>query len=211
MLALLFSAIVLLSLTLTSTAASALPTCVELGSDPAFGLVGNPDLSGVSTSLVPAAGPNAAYCQMNITVSSESGEAFGYLPRQPEHIRAPVGLPLSLADGGTGGVQGAWNGQQRNLGGGRYVRAGGGVTAATRRRRGGHAAAASRLPSSRRFPPPPTPPAMPSRASWRGSFMILVAAFTMRRRSSAPAPWETRRTASRRRKRRRSTKSGTDR
>src|SRR5207247_11289634 len=55
MLALLFSAIVLLSLTLTSTAASALPTCVELGSDPAFGLVGNPDLRGVSTSLVPAA------------------------------------------------------------------------------------------------------------------------------------------------------------
>jgi len=104
MLALLFSAIVLLSLTLTSTAASALPTCVELGSDPAFGLVGNPDLSGVSTSLVPAAGPNAAYCQINITVSSESGEAFGYLPGQSEHIRVRVGLPLSLADGGTGGV-----------------------------------------------------------------------------------------------------------
>ena len=131
MLALLFSAIVLLSLTLTSTAASALPTCVELGSDPAFGLVGNPDLSGVSTSLVPAAGPNAAYCQINITVSSESGEAFGYLPGQSEHIRVRVGLPLSLADGGTGGVQGAWNGKQRDLGGGGYVGSVGGVTAAT--------------------------------------------------------------------------------
>jgi hypothetical protein len=39
MLALVFSAIVLLSLALSSTAASALPTCVALGTDPAFGLV----------------------------------------------------------------------------------------------------------------------------------------------------------------------------
>jgi hypothetical protein len=131
MLGFLFSAIVLLSLALFSTAASASPTCVELGSDPAFGLVGNPQLSAIASALVPAAGTNAAYCQVNITVSSESGPDAGYRLGQSEQIRVRVGLPLSVADGGVGGLQGAWIGKQRDLGGGGYAGVVGGVMAAT--------------------------------------------------------------------------------
>jgi feruloyl esterase len=59
----------------------------------------------------------AASCQVTITVSSESGPAFGYLPGQSEQINVRVGLPLSAADGGASGLQGAWNGKQLDLGG----------------------------------------------------------------------------------------------
>lgn len=122
----------LATLTLAPTMAAAqLPTCVELGTDPRFGLVGNPQLSAVSSTLVPATAVNAAYCQVNITVSSESGVEAGYLPGQSEQIRVRVGLPLSIVDGGVGGVQGAWSGKQRDLGGGGYAGSVGGVTAAT--------------------------------------------------------------------------------
>jgi hypothetical protein len=112
-------------------AAAGLPTCVELGTDSHFGLVGNPQLSAVSSSVVPAAGANAPYCQVNITVSSECGTDFGYLAGQCEHIRVRVGLPLSTLDGGIGAVQGAWNGRQRDLGGGGYAGVVGAVTSAT--------------------------------------------------------------------------------
>jgi hypothetical protein len=126
------AAALLPALTLAPTMAAAqLATCVWLGTDPSFGLVGNPQLSAVSSTLVPAAGANAAYCQVNITVSSESGVEFGYLPGQVEHIRVRVGLPLNTADGGAGGVQGAWNGKQRDLGGGGYAGIVGAVTSAT--------------------------------------------------------------------------------
>jgi hypothetical protein len=41
---------------------------------------------------------------------------FGTNPNQNINIR--VGLPLSAADGGSGGVQGAWNGRTQGVGGG---------------------------------------------------------------------------------------------
>lgn len=63
----------------------------------------------------PASGPTPAYCQVNLT--------------QKEAINIRIGLPLSAADGGTGGVQGAWNGRIENLGGGGYVGNVGAVTA----------------------------------------------------------------------------------
>jgi hypothetical protein len=94
-------------------------------------LVGNPQLSAVSSTLVLATGSDAAYCQVDITVSSESGPEAGYLPGQSEQIRVSVGLPLSNADGGVSGVQGAWNGKQRDLGGGGYAGSVGSVTSAT--------------------------------------------------------------------------------
>lgn len=122
------AAVLLAVLTLApSMAAAQLPKCVALG--PA--LVGNPELSAASSALVPAGGGNKAYCQVDITVSSESGVAAGYLPGQSEQIRVRVGLPLSIADGGAGGVQGVWNGKQRDLGGGGYVGSVGPVMAAT--------------------------------------------------------------------------------
>jgi hypothetical protein len=122
------AAALLLSLALApGMAASALPTCAELGA----GLVGHPQLSAASATLVPAAGNNRAYCQVNITVSNESGPDAGYLPGQSESIRVRVGLPVNSSDGGAGGVQGAWNGKQQDLGGGGYAGGVGGVTGAT--------------------------------------------------------------------------------
>ena len=47
-----------------------LPTCAELGTNPGYGLVGHPQLSSVSSSLVPAVMNGVASCQVNITVSS---------------------------------------------------------------------------------------------------------------------------------------------
>jgi hypothetical protein len=83
-------------------------SCIELATDPANGLAGNPDVKSVSSQIVPAAGANAAYCQVSIL--------FGTNPNQNINIR--VGLPLNTRDGGTGGVQGAWNGRTQGIGGG---------------------------------------------------------------------------------------------
>jgi len=117
--------------TLPSLAAAQSPICAQLGTDPSFGLVGHPHLSSVSSEVIPAAGNNAAYCHLDLMVASESGPEAGYLPGQSEQIRVRVGLPLSAADGGAGGVQGAWNGKQRDLGGGGCAGAAGAPTAAT--------------------------------------------------------------------------------
>jgi hypothetical protein len=78
-----------------------------------------------------AAGPNAAYCLVNITVSDLAGPPYGYLPGQKQMINIGIGLPLSSADGGSGGVQGNWNGRIENLGGGGYAGSVGSVTPAT--------------------------------------------------------------------------------
>ncbi|HEY6509511.1 MAG TPA: tannase/feruloyl esterase family alpha/beta hydrolase, partial [Vicinamibacterales bacterium] len=52
--------------------------------------------------------PNVSYCQVNLL--------YGTSPEQNINIR--VGLPLNSADGGTGGVEGAWNGRTQGIGGG---------------------------------------------------------------------------------------------
>lgn len=103
----------LFSLLLTATAASAAPRCDELAASIPLGA----DLQSISAVLVPAAGTSAAYCRVDLKSLRE--------------INIRVGLPLSAADGGTGGVQGAWNGKLRNLGGGGTVGSVGAVTAAT--------------------------------------------------------------------------------
>lgn len=117
--------------TLMPSTASALPTCAELGSNPGYGLVGNPSLTTASTTLVAAAGSNAAYCRVDFVFSEKSGPAQGYAPGQDQAITIRIGLPLSTADSGTGGVQGAWNGKVMNLGGGGLVGNVGNVTSAT--------------------------------------------------------------------------------
>lgn len=83
-------------------------SCIELATDPANGLAGNPDVKSVNSQIIPAAGANVAYCQVNIL--------FGNNANQNINIR--VGLPLNARDGGTGGVQGAWNGRTQGIGGG---------------------------------------------------------------------------------------------
>jgi len=84
------------------------PTCSSLITDPATGIPGNPDIKSATSTLVPASGANVAYCKVNLL--------YGTNPDQ--NINLVVGLPLSRVDGGSGGVQGAWNGRTQGLGGG---------------------------------------------------------------------------------------------
>ena len=83
-------------------------SCTELATDPANGLLGNPVIKSVNSAVVPASGTNAAHCQVNLL--------YGTSPGQNINIR--VGLPLNSLDGGTGGVEGAWNGRTQGIGGG---------------------------------------------------------------------------------------------
>lgn len=82
--------------------------CADLATDPADGLVGNPVIKQVTSNIVAASGTNAAYCQVDLL--------YGTNPDQNINIR--VGLPLNSLDGGTGGVEGAWNGRTEGVGGG---------------------------------------------------------------------------------------------
>jgi hypothetical protein len=108
------SGVVLLAcLAFAATTASAAPRCEELAASVPLG----EDLQSISAVLVPAAGANAAYCRVDLKSLRE--------------INIRVGLPLSAADGATGGAHGAWNGKLRNLGGGGTVGTVGQVTAAT--------------------------------------------------------------------------------
>jgi hypothetical protein len=116
-----------------SGAAFALPTCDQLGTNPAYGLAGNPQISGLAAAVQPGSAipPITPYCRVDFTFSGESGPSAGYLPGQSQQLKIRVGLPLSAADGGAGGPQGAWNGKNRDLGGGGYSGAVGSVTSST--------------------------------------------------------------------------------
>jgi hypothetical protein len=70
--------------------AVALPTCEQLATDPAYGLAGNPQVSGPTAVLLPAGvepppfpglppAPYTAYCRVDFTFSGESGPSAGYL------------------------------------------------------------------------------------------------------------------------------------
>jgi hypothetical protein len=110
------------------------PTCADFNTNPALGLAGNPTIIAHETTLVAAAGQNRAYCRADFTVSERGGPEAGYAVGEIQRIVLRVGLPLSVADGGTGGGplgQGAWNGKVQNLGGGGLVGSVGNVTAAT--------------------------------------------------------------------------------
>jgi hypothetical protein len=82
--------------------------CAALATDPANGLAGNPHVKSATSVIVPAAGNNVAQCQVNLL--------YGESANQNINIR--VGLPLNSVDGGTGGVEGAWNGRTQGIGGG---------------------------------------------------------------------------------------------
>jgi hypothetical protein len=105
-----------------------LPTCSQLGTDPAYGLASNPDIANLTTTLIAASGPNRARCEVVFTYIGLKGPEYGYLPDQTSTIGIRVGLPLSSADGGTGAVQGAWNGKVKSLGNGGFA---GAITATT--------------------------------------------------------------------------------
>jgi hypothetical protein len=94
--------------TLAPRPATAVPPCATLATDPANGLASNPVIKSANSSIVPASGPNVAYCRVQFL--------YGTNPNQ--NINIVVGLPLSAADGGSGRVQGSWNGRTQGLGGG---------------------------------------------------------------------------------------------
>jgi hypothetical protein len=90
----------------TVRSAEAAPqTCASLATDPA--LTGNP-IKTVTSAVIAAAGQNRAYCQVNLLVGTSDAQ----------NINVRVGLPLNSLDGGTGGVEGAWNGRTQGIGGG---------------------------------------------------------------------------------------------
>jgi hypothetical protein len=107
------------------------PSCLELASDPAWGLAGNPNITGLTAAIVPvmdmappgpgAVAVSAPYCQVDLTDVSLAGPGDGYLAGQTSKIRVRVGLPLSINDGGSGGVQGAWNGKIQSRGNGGFA------------------------------------------------------------------------------------------
>ena len=114
-------------------AALALPACADIATNPTYGLAGNPQISGLTAALQPTSGSTTPYCRVDFVFSGESGPSAGYLPGQSQQLKIRVGLPLSAADGGASGVQGAWNGKNRDLGGGGYAGQVGGVTSSTNR------------------------------------------------------------------------------
>jgi len=95
---------------------------------PAWGLAGNPNITDLTAAVTPAAAGNAAYCQVNLTDRTLVGPQYGYAVGETSKFQIRVGLPLNSTDGGTGGVQGAWNGKIETLGNGGFA---GTVTAVT--------------------------------------------------------------------------------
>ena len=81
--------------------------CAQLAGE-AGGLVGAPGIKSVNSAIVPAAGNNVSYCQVNVLYGTSA----------EQNINVRVGLPLGPLDGGSGGVVGAWNGRTQGIGGG---------------------------------------------------------------------------------------------
>lgn len=74
----------------------------------AGGLLGQPGIKSIAATVVPAAGNNVSFCQVDVLYGESAAQ----------NINVRVGLPLGPLDGGTGGVVGAWNGRTQGIGGG---------------------------------------------------------------------------------------------
>ena len=81
----------------------------SLATDPQYELKNNPAIKSVTSTIKTTAAPaNTQYCNVILV--------YGTDPNQ--NITIAVGLPLSATDGGSGGIEGAWNGRTEGLGGG---------------------------------------------------------------------------------------------
>ena len=89
-----------------SSSADAAPplACAQVSST----VTGSPGVKSVTSAIQAASGSNKAYCNVSIRYGNSANE----------NINIVVGLPLNSIDGGTGGLQGAWNGRTQGLGGG---------------------------------------------------------------------------------------------
>lgn len=83
---------------------SAPASCADLAND----LLDDAGVKSAESHIVPASGPNVSYCQANILYGTNANQ----------NINIRVGLPLNSVDGGSGGVEGAWNGRTQGVGGG---------------------------------------------------------------------------------------------
>ncbi len=101
-------AVMAAGLALPAYAAEDPPPCAALATDPANGIIGNSAIKSATSAIVPPSGPHLAYCKVNLLYGTNANQ----------NINIVVGLPLSSVDGGSGGVQGAWNGRTQGLGGG---------------------------------------------------------------------------------------------
>jgi len=91
-----------------TTALAAEPLlCTELDG-PAGGLAGNPLIKSHKSQVIAKNDANVSYCQVQLLWGRTA----------QENINITVGLPLNSRDGGSGGVQGAWNGRTQGVGGG---------------------------------------------------------------------------------------------
>src|SRR6516162_5607845 len=85
------------------------PNCESLATNSQYGLKGNPVIKSVTSTVTTTAAPaSVRYCRVTLVYGTNSNQ----------NITIAVGLPLSLGDGGTGGILGAWNGRTQGLGGG---------------------------------------------------------------------------------------------
>jgi hypothetical protein len=92
-----------------ASAAPVVATCANLSTDSRFGLKGSAYIKSVTSAITTTAAPaSVPYCRVTLV--------YGTNPNQ--NITIAVGLPLSPADGGAGGVVGAWNARTEGLGGG---------------------------------------------------------------------------------------------
>ena len=109
------AATLLISTAFTAGAQAApLPNCSDLAPQ----LLKDSDIAAATAAIQPAANGNLPYCSINITVSHLAGPRNGYLAGQKQQIGIAIGLPLNTVDGGSGGMQGNWNGRIQDLGGG---------------------------------------------------------------------------------------------
>ena len=90
-------------------AANAAPACASLATDPRFELSNNPVIKSVTSTIKTTAAPaNIQYCNVTLVYGANANQ----------NIKISVGLPLNSTDGGSGGIEGAWNGRTEGLGGG---------------------------------------------------------------------------------------------
>lgn len=84
----------------------------SVSSTPCTGLAASlthqPGIKSAASVIVPASDADPSYCKVDIR----------YGVNAAQNINIVIALPLSAADGGTGRVNGAWNGRTQGLGGG---------------------------------------------------------------------------------------------
>ena len=94
---------------LTDSAAAAPPACTGLATNPLYELANNPAIKSVTSTIKTTAAPaSIQYCNVTLVYGTNANQ----------NIKIAVGLPLNTTDGGSGGIQGAWNGRTEGLGGG---------------------------------------------------------------------------------------------